>query len=286
MNTCPYCEAEEQIEIQEVWPELREFQLAFCCELLQNDWLEFSSQQPRKDWTRLFREQAGLAIRAVIPGIDGVLRIDWGLEIKPISRKEAQDFINTHHRHNSQQTGDIFRLSAWNNLDLIAVATVGRPTARANQKYRDDASLLVMEVTRLCVREDSLLPDLHWNACSQLYTAAAKEAKKRKAERIITYILKEEFGTSLLACNWAPLYETKKRQNGWHTPSRPRDPKATPNGIKVCWEKRLQPNIGDLNKEAAKWRREGRKPVFGTAPKNTQMILRATHLNIMDHRRT
>lgn len=48
MNTCPYCEAEEQIEIQEVWPELREFQLAFCCELSQNDWLEFSSQRRGK----------------------------------------------------------------------------------------------------------------------------------------------------------------------------------------------------------------------------------------------
>lgn len=162
----------------------------------------------------------------MITGIDGVLRIDWGLEIKLISRKEAQDFINTHHRHNSQHTGDIFRLSAWNNLDLIAVATVGRPTARANQKYRNDDSLLVMEVTRLCVRAHTLLPDLHWNACSQLYAAAAKEATNRKAERIITYTLKEELGTSLIACNWTPLYETKKKQNGWYTPSRPKRPQS------------------------------------------------------------
>jgi hypothetical protein len=74
MNTCPYCEVEDEIEIQEIWPDLREFNLTFCCERSQHEWLELSSHQPRKDWTKLFREQAGLGIRGIIPGIDDVLR--------------------------------------------------------------------------------------------------------------------------------------------------------------------------------------------------------------------
>lgn len=276
MNTCPYCQAEDEIEIQEIWPELREFNLTFCCERSQDEWLELSSHQPRKDWAQLFREQAGMGIRGIIPGIDDVLRIDWGLEIKPISRKETREFISAYHRHNSPPTGDLFRLSAWNGLNLVGVASIGRPTARANQTHRDDRTPLVMEVTRLCIREDDLIPKLQWNAASQLYSAAAREAKTRKAQRLITYTLKEELGTSLLACDWTPLYETKKRRNGWHTPSRPRDPKTTPNGIKVCWEKRLQPNLGDLNQQAAKWQKEGRRPIFGNAIKTNQMILSAS----------
>lgn len=273
MEICPYCHSPEQVEIQEVWPDSREFQLDFCCEEAQTRWLLLAPPS-RRQWKELFWQQTGLHIRAIIHGIDNVLRIDWGLSIRTISRKETQAFIRQYHRHNSPQTGDIFRLSAWNDQDLIAVATVGRPSARKNQKSQTAGTPLVMEVTRLCVKEDSLLPDLHWNACSQLYTAAAREAKTKGAERIITYTLKEEPGTSLLACNWTPLYETKKRKNGWHTPSRPRNSKTTPNGIKICWEKRLQPNIGPLNKMAATWEKENRKPSFGLTPKNAQLQLR------------
>jgi hypothetical protein len=30
MNACPYCGAEEEIEIEEVWPEPRDFNLTLC----------------------------------------------------------------------------------------------------------------------------------------------------------------------------------------------------------------------------------------------------------------
>jgi hypothetical protein len=36
MNACPYCGAEEEIDIQEVWPDLREFNLTLCTLLTPN----------------------------------------------------------------------------------------------------------------------------------------------------------------------------------------------------------------------------------------------------------
>ena len=115
-----------------------------------------------------------------------------------------------------------------NGPDLVGVAMVGRPVARMI-----DASTTV-EVTRLCTRRD--VSGLTWNACSMLYAAAAKEAKRRGYLKIISYILEDDPGTSLLAAGWER--EAKTRGGSWNRPARSRSD-AAPTCPKWRWAKRL-----------------------------------------------
>ncbi len=71
----------------------------------------------------------------------------------------------------------------------MGVAIVGRPVSR----YLDDGATL--EVNRLCSTGEK-------NVCSFLYGAAARAAKALGYQRIITYTLDTEPGTSLRAAGW------------------------------------------------------------------------------------
>lgn len=108
----------------------------------------------------------------------------------PISLKEAQDFVDRHHRHHSHTVRDKYRIGAEEDGELIGIAQVGRPTSR----FLDDGKTL--EVTRLCVLDD------HRNACSFLYSRCARVAKELGYDKIITYILSTEDGGSLRAAGW------------------------------------------------------------------------------------
>tara|TARA_R100001594_G_scaffold116050_1_gene150980 strand:+ start:153 stop:599 length:447 start_codon:yes stop_codon:yes gene_type:complete len=126
----------------------------------------------------------------------------------PLKRKEAQKFINNHHRHHKAPVGDIFRIGLESDGALIGVIMVGRPVARC---YDDGRSL---EVNRLCVLEG------YKNACSMLYSAAARAGKALGYKRILTYTLSFEPGTSLRAVGWNKESSVKGRQ--WSCPSRER----------------------------------------------------------------
>jgi hypothetical protein len=76
-----------------------------------------------------------------------------------------------------------------------------------------------------------------FNACSALYSAAARAARAMGYEAIQTYILADEPGTSLKASGWILDHETKGGL--WDTPSRPRDDKH-PTMVKQCWIKRFR----------------------------------------------
>jgi len=71
----------------------------------------------------------------------------------------------------------------------------------------------IVEVTRL-------VTDGTKNACSFLYSAAARVAKELGYESIQTFILESESGVSLIASGW----ELEHTTNGgvWDTPSRRR----------------------------------------------------------------
>ena len=71
----------------------------------------------------------------------------------------------------------------------VACAIVGRPTGRR----LDDGNTL--EVTRLCT-------DGTRNACSALYAACARRARREGYGKIITFTLQSEPGTSLKAAGW------------------------------------------------------------------------------------
>ena len=121
---------------------------------------------------------------------EGVKNI--ALEIRPITLKEANNFVTQYHRHHKATVGHKFSISCVDTNDddrLCGVAICGRSVSRV----LDDGT--VLEVNRLCT-------DGTYNACSKLYGACARIAKDMGYKKIITYILKSENGASLRASNY------------------------------------------------------------------------------------
>lgn len=135
------------------------------------------------------------------------------VELRPITQREAFEYVRLHHRHHDVPVGAVEVLAAHNeDGSLVGVAVVGRTTARK----LDDG--LTLEITRLCT-------DGTHNACSLLYGAARRYILDVKGcRRGITYILEDEAGASLRASGWEYLWTTKG--GSWDRKGRPRDDKA------------------------------------------------------------
>ena len=143
------------------------------------------------------------------------------LHIVPMTRAEAQAFVERHHRHHKPSVGDVFCLGASNEAgEIVGVVQVGRPVAR---RLQDGWTL---EVTR-CATDGTP------NACSALYGAAWRAARALGWRRLITYTLSTESGTSLTAAGWRVVGETPGRS--WNVPSRPRVDQH-PLQTKLRWE--------------------------------------------------
>ena len=128
------------------------------------------------------------------------------LELMPISLKEANAFVEQHHRHHRPVAGHKFSIAAAKDDEIVGVAIVGRPVSR----YLDDGWTL--EVNRLCT-------DGTKNACSFLYSAAWRAGKKMEYKKLITYILDTENGASLKASGWKCVGEAGgKRWTGVRRP--------------------------------------------------------------------
>ena len=111
------------------------------------------------------------------------------LELVPITLKEANAFVERHHRHHKPVVGHKFSIAASDGEKIVGVAIVGRPVSR----YLDDGWTL--EVNRLCTNG-------YKNACSFLYAAAWRVARNMGYKKLITYILESETGSSLKASGW------------------------------------------------------------------------------------
>ena len=111
------------------------------------------------------------------------------LKVRPISIHEANLFVEAHHRHHGKKVGCRFALGVYEDDQLHGVAICSNPVAR----MADDG--LTLEVSRLCT-------DGTYNACSILYGACARVAKDMGFNKIQTYILESEQGTSLKASGW------------------------------------------------------------------------------------
>lgn len=85
---------------------------------------------------------------------------------------------------------------------------------------------LTLEVTRLAT-------DGTRNACSLLYSAAARAARALGYQRVLTYVLSSETGVSLKASGWRRVADTSG--GSWSRPSRARQDKH-PTEAKVRWE--------------------------------------------------
>lgn len=124
------------------------------------------------------------------------------MEVKPITLREANAYVEAFHRHHGPTVRHKWSLAAYKDGRLCGVAVVGRPTGR----YLDDGHTL--EVTRLCT-------DGTQNACSALYAACARRAKLEGYEKIVTFILQSEPGTSLKAAGWT-LESAKAGKPKWN----------------------------------------------------------------------
>lgn len=142
------------------------------------------------------------------------------LKIQPITFREACAFIAEHHRHHKPPRGWKFGCAVSDGEKVVGVVMVGRPVSRV----LDDG--VTLEVTRCCT-------DGTKHACSKLYAAGWRAARALGYERLITYTLAEETGTSLVAAGWRSLYQTSG--GSWSCPSRQRTDKH-PTGKKTLWE--------------------------------------------------
>lgn len=145
------------------------------------------------------------------------------LRILPCELKDANAFIALHHRHHKPVIGHRYSLACWEENKLVGVAIIGRPVARMTD-YRK-----VLEVTRLCT-------DGTKNACSKLYSAAARVGKELGYEKIQTFILDEEPGISLIASGWQNMGFSAG--GSWSRTEREREDKH-PLNRKVRYEKLL-----------------------------------------------
>lgn len=117
------------------------------------------------------------------------------MRVVPLTLKQANELIASLHRHHKPVVGHRFSIGVEHDGELVGAAVVGRPVARAVEQYR------VAEVTRL-------VTDGSKNACSALYSAAARICKEMGFDKIQTYILESEPGTSLKASGWQFEQET------------------------------------------------------------------------------
>lgn len=146
------------------------------------------------------------------------------IDFVPLTRREAQAFIGEHHRHHKPAVGDVFRVAAAVEGQVVGVATVGRPVAR----HFDDGWTL--EVNRSCTA-----PNAPHGTNSALYARAWKIAKLLGWRRLITYTQAGESGASLRGAGWRVLAE-RAPTPGWDRPSRPRVPTGTELTQRTLWE--------------------------------------------------
>lgn len=135
------------------------------------------------------------------------------LEIRPITFRQACDFIQEHHRHHKPTVGCKFCIGLFDdNENMVGCAVCGRPVSR----HLDDG--LTVEINRLCT-------DGTKNACSILYGAACRTAKAMGYRKAVTYILESENGASLRASNFVcegsagGTHWTGKRNRGQDIPA-------------------------------------------------------------------
>lgn len=144
------------------------------------------------------------------------------MEIRPITFREACDFVNKEHRHHRPTVGCKFAIGCYKAEQLVGVAICGRPVSRRLDDGR------TVEINRVAT-------DGTKNACSMLYGACCRIAREMGYKRAITYILQSEPGTSLKASSFVCEGEaggthwTGKRDRGQQIPAE----------MKTRWSRKL-----------------------------------------------
>lgn len=178
-----------------------------------------------------------------------------GLHLVPCSVKDAEAFIEQHHRHHRPPQKRRFAVAVAIDGEVVGVAIISDPVARE----LDDG--WTAEVSRVCVSARRVVALPLWrclglagatwllgyapaaavvlafagvqNACSMLYGAAWRAARALGYQRCGTYTLPSEGGESLKAAGWRCLGEAGG--GSWSCPSRPRVDHH-PTQVKLRWE--------------------------------------------------
>lgn len=123
------------------------------------------------------------------------------MRVRPLTLAQANELVARLHRHHKPAQGHRFSIGAEVDGVMVGAAIVGRPVARGCDPYH------TAEVTRL-------VTDGTKNACSILYAACARAAQAMGFDKIQTYILDTESGTSLRAAGWS--YEASTAGGDWN----------------------------------------------------------------------
>jgi hypothetical protein len=126
------------------------------------------------------------------------------LRIIPLTLEQANNLVARLHRHRPPCVSHRFSIGVVDeNGNLRGAAIVGRAVApNVDQNNVAEVSRLVTDGTP--------------NACSILYGATARVARDMGFEKIQTYILQSELGTSLKASGWVDEGATDARGGRWH----------------------------------------------------------------------
>jgi len=146
-----------------------------------------------------------------------------GMRAKPLTLKQANTLVELLHRHHKPVVGHRFSIGAEADGELVGAVIIGRPVARAVDQYS------VAEVTRLVTNG-------HRNACSFLYGRAARVAQTMGFDRIQTYILESEPGTSLLAAGWHCEGKLRPNGRGWNNRANRRTDQPVEPKVRWCRE--------------------------------------------------
>lgn len=147
------------------------------------------------------------------------------LKAQPIGVKEANQFIKKYHRHHPPVLLGRFAVGVVASGQLVGVAIVGNPLARAL------CDGYTAEVLRVCVSDDAPL-----GACSFLYARCWRIWEQMGGVRLITYTLQSEGGASLRGAGWTQEALLSGRV-GWDTPARRRKNQPISLQDKIRWSK-------------------------------------------------
>jgi hypothetical protein len=154
------------------------------------------------------------------------------LRLVPVSLAEARRYVAEVHRHNDPPTGHRVSVAIADDTGTVrGVGVLGRPLARKSDDGR------TAEVYRVAT-------DGVPNGCSMLYGALVKAAWALGYDRVLTYTLEDEPGSSLRAAGWT--HDGLAGGGDWATASQPQRLNASekptlfyapkmPTGRKVRW---------------------------------------------------
>ena len=145
---------------------------------------------------------------------------------RPISFRDAAEYVDYMHRHNVAPQGHKFSLS----LDCVAEERRVGVLIASEPKARHQSDGRTLEVNRTCTDER------YHNVCSALIGKALRIGKAMGYKRFISYTLPAESGASMRATGFREDGIVRGSKTGWDSPSRPREmPLRYPDEDKQRW---------------------------------------------------